>query len=222
MKRIICSIVASIPLLFSQSHPCIAQTAQIQQYQVTKGTSIPISIYLTAGQGITLNYDKAKQKVETIWIDNKRFVGIDSDGCIVGLNPSCKRNEATALHLRLIESTANNEADKVERSMITVITVDQKGERYYYIYRIYPERTYSNQESLALIEYIMPSAFNSKYSSKQVMDRIERAKNEGIIRNPQLVERVDKLVGLLKKGINVENSSQDAGISIEFIEGLLK
>lgn len=222
MKRLICSALVSIPLLFSQRHPCIAQTVQIQQYQVTKDNPAPISIYLTPGQGITLNYDKAKQKVETIWIDNKRFVGLDSDGCLVGLNANCKQNEATALHLKLIESAPSNEIEKVDRSMMTVITVDETGNRHHYIYRIYPERMGGEHESLALIEYVMPSALNSKYSSRQLIDRIEKAKARGFIRSPQLVERVDKLVDLLRRGGNVEQAAGQAGISIEFIEGLLK
>ncbi len=218
MKKILQQLLG-IPLILLATNPAIAQFAEIKQIPVGTETLEPLAIYLPPGQGITLNYGKVEQTVETLWLDNKRFVGVDSDGCLSGLNGSCPKNEATMLHLRLIEALPVNAIENSNNSLLTVVTVDRKGARRFYIYKIQPEYGYFSGNNIKLIEYIMPSNTTS-YDAKKIIANIKIAIDRGLIRDLKLIERTNKFVQLLQDGMDVEQAGREAQLSPRFIEGI--
>jgi hypothetical protein len=200
--------------------PVFAQLSEIKQIQIPAETSDPLTIYLPAGQGVTLAFDKTEETIETIWLDNKRFVGIDSNGCLNGLNGSCAKNEATALHLNLIETRTLNPISKIDRSVLTVVTVNKQGRRHYFIYNIYPTYSSYSNDNTKLIEYVMASA-TTKYDVDKLVRNIKKAIDTGLIRDPEFVNRSRKLIALLNENKPVEEAAQKAGLSPRFIQSML-
>jgi len=219
MKKFLLQLLG-IPLVLVIANPSFAQFAAIKQIQTTTETRDPLTIYLTPGQGVTINYGKVEQTVETVWLDNKSFVGIDSDGCLSGINESCSKNEATALHLQLIAARPINMIENNNKSLLTVVTVDKQGVRHFFLYNIKPDYNLLAKDNTRLIEYMMASSNIARYDPNKLISNIKIAINRGLIRDAKLIDRVNKLTKLLQGGMAIEQAAKEAELSPRFIEGI--
>jgi hypothetical protein len=227
-------VLLSISLLLSTVLPASAQITEVKQIQVGKITSDPLELYLTPGQGITIDYRQLGQTIETMWLDNKRYVGVSTDGDLLHPSQSGKDSTsstsnssatvpapASALHLNLIDSQASTAIEKYDRSLITVITVDSQKNRHYYLYRIYPSYIDYNSNNISLIEYTMPTAIIPAQENKKLAKTIKLMISQGLIRDLELIGRTDKLLSLIESGISIEQAAKQAGLSPKFINGIL-
>jgi hypothetical protein len=221
MKNIFGLGIIGLAFALSISSPVSAQEAEIKQIAVGSQTPAPLSINLPPGQGITISFGRIDQNVETVWLDNKRFVGLDTDGCLVGLNPGCKENKASSLHLRLIESKPSSSIEGSNNSLLTVVTIDKRGTRHFYLYNIQPEYNFYGRDNTKLIEYIMPSTELIGHDPTKLISNIRNAINQGLIKDFQLISRTNKLIKLLRDGMTVSDAAREAELSPRFIDGLM-
>jgi hypothetical protein len=219
MKKILGLITLTLAL--SMSNPASAQEAEIKQIPVGIQTPAPLNINLPPGQGLTIWFGRIDQTVETVWLDNKRFVGLDTDGCLVGLNAGCKENKASSLHLRLIDSKPSSSIEGSNNSLLTVVTIDKQSVRHFYLYNIQPEYNFYGRDNTKLIEYIMPSTKLVEHDPNKLISNIRNAISQGLIKDFQLIGRTNKLIKLLKEGINVNDAAREAELSPRFIDGLM-
>lgn len=216
MKKILLKLLG-LPLILLAISPVSAQTNEIKQIQLEEDTPKPLTIYLPPGQGITLDYRRVGQTIETVWLDNKRYVGISTDGNLLGAGS----DPASALHLNLIESSANNPIEKANRSLVTVITIDREKHRRYFLYSVFPNPTSSDGDSTKLIEYIMPAQTTTKYDVTKLARNIKLMIEQGLIRDLKLIERTNKLISLVGQGTSIEQAAREAQLSMRFVNGVL-
>lgn len=216
MKKILLNFLGLTAILLAIS-PVSAQTNEIKQIQLEDDTPKPLTIYLPPGQGITVDYRRVGQTIETVWIDNKRYVGISTDGNLLGSGSE----PGSALHMNLIESSANSSIEKSNRSLITVITVDREKQRRYFLYSVFPNPTSSDGDSTKLIEYIMPTQTTTKYDVTKLARNIKLMIDQGLIRDLNLIERTNKLIGLVSQGTSIEQAAKEAQVSMRFVNGVL-
>jgi hypothetical protein len=216
MHKILLKLIG-LPLVLLAILPVSAQTNEIKQIQREEDTPKPLTVYLAPGQGITIDYRRVAETIETMWLDNKRYVGVSTDGNLVGSGT----DQASALHLNLIETPASNSIEKSNQSMITVITVDQHKHRRYYLYNIFPNYTTSEGDSTKLIEYIMPVQSATRYDTPKLARNIKMMIDQGLIRDVKLIERTNKLLSLLNEGMAIETAAIEAQLSMRFVNGVL-
>lgn len=199
-----------------------SQLTQIKQVPTSNQTQLPMTVYLYRGQGVTISFAKANQTVETVWLDNSRFVGLDSDGCLQGLQPNCAKNQASALHLKLIDSMPGAKVNQINKSLMTVITVDAQGQRHNYLYRLQASLSGADSDGIALVEYVLPTknSLLTTISTKTITQGMQFAIQEGQIKDPQLKSRTLTLLNLLNSGIPVEIAAKKAGVSMNYIRSL--
>jgi hypothetical protein len=208
-----------LPILGSTT-PAFCQSIQVKQVRVSESTQLPLSIYLYPSQGVTLSYSRANQTVETVWLNNRRFIGLDSDGCLQGIQPSCTKNEATTLHLTLIDSVKGRKVDRPNRSLMTVVTVDPQGKRYHYLYHLQPSLSAAEGDGTALIEYVTGNSIPSAISATQIARGMEMARLSGRLRDAQLVNRTTQLLELLNRGVPLASAAKQAGVSMDYLRAL--
>jgi hypothetical protein len=211
-------------LLFSPIMVVSAEPIQIKKFLVVEGTPNPLEFYLYPGQGVTLDYGKAGQTVETIFLDNRRFVALDTDGCLNGLNGgSCAKNEATMLHLRLIDSLpGSGVVDRINKSLLTVVTTDSSDVRRTYLYRIRPSLNTSDGDGTELIEYVnQRTASTDRYTAENILAQLKKGTVEGWLVDPSLIGRVRSFADYLRQGLPVEVAADKAKISMKFVNGLV-
>ena len=216
MKKILLKLLG-LPLILVAITPLSVQAYEVRQIQLEEYTPRPVTLLLPPGQGITIDYRQVGQTIETIWVDNKRYIGVSTDGNILG-NGS---DPASALHLNLIESSASSSIEKTDRSLITVITVDQQKRRRYFLYSVFPNTTVSNDDSTKLIEYIMPTQITIGYDATRLVRNIRIMTDKGLIRDPSLIGRINQLISLINQGKNIEEAAKEAQVSMRFINSIL-
>jgi hypothetical protein len=212
-----------LPFLLATAAPARSQLTEIRQFSATDFTQLPTTVYLYRGQGLTISYAKANQTVETVWLDNPRFVGLDSDGCLQGLQPNCAKNEASTLHLKLIDSMPGAKVNQINKSLMTVVTVDAQGQRHNYLYRLQASLKGADGDGTALIEYVLPmSAKPTTISATTIQAGMQLAYREGRLKDPQLMSRTLTLLNLLNSGVPLETAAKEAGVSMTYVRSLAK
>lgn len=220
MKKILLQLLW-VPLVLLATVPVSAQTNEIKQIQLEDDTAKPLTVYLAPGQGVTIDYRRIGQTIETLWLDNKRYVGISTDGSLLGSKDGAATDPASALHLNLIESQSNNSIEKSNRSLITVITVDSKKHRRYFLYNVFPNYNTSDGDSTKLIEYIMPVYSTTRFDVNKLARNIKLMISQGLIRDLKLIERTNKLIAFLNEGMSIDQAAQEAQLSMKFVNGVL-
>jgi hypothetical protein len=221
MKKLLQSLFC-LPLLLIAA-PAWSQLTEIKQVSTTTATQLPMTVYLYRGQGLTISFARANQTVETVWLDNPRFVGLDSDGCLQGLQPTCTKNEASALHLKLIDSVPVAKVNQINKSLMTVVTLDAQGQRHNYLYRLQASLQGADSDGTALIEYVPSiSATPTPISAPAITQGMQLAQREGRLKDPQLMSRTITLLNLLNSGVPLENAAKEAGVSMTYIRSLVQ
>jgi hypothetical protein len=220
MKKLLSQLLW-VPLALLAISPVSAQTNEIKQIQLEEDTPKPLTVYLAPGQGITIDYRRIGQTIETMWIDNKRYVGVSTDGNLLGSAGGSAADPASALHLNLIESPSNNSIEKSNRSLVTVVTVDPQKHRRYFLYSVYPNYTTSDGDSTKLIEYVMPVQSATKFDATRLAKNIKLMIGQGLIRDLKLIERTNKLISYLNEGMSLEQAAKEAQLSMRFVNGVL-
>ena len=220
-KSLLIPLVLLIVLPISTIHPVLAQMNEVKQLEIEENTSEPIDVYLSPGQGVTIDYRRTGQTIETVWLDNKRYVGISTDGSLLGLNEGASSVPGSALHLNLIENQANNSIERSDHSLLTVVTIDPKKQRRYFLYNVFPNYHLHQGESTKLIEYIMPIQTPNKFNTAKLIKNIDIMTRKGLITNLELIKRINKLIDLLNDGLDLSQAAREAKVSMKFINSVL-
>jgi hypothetical protein len=191
-------------------------------------------IWLHPNTGVSVSYIGIEQTIETVWLDNKSRILLSTDGCLSGLNARCTRNSANVVHLSRAGSALFK--GRGENSMLTVITADSGGKRYTYRYAVKVTNRPANEQTVTLIEYILPRDLASQPArqnartvilppailGKRLRVAAQRAKNEGRLFDPALIRRTDTFIELVESGVNPQSAAQQAGLSAEYVNALYK
>jgi hypothetical protein len=204
--------LSAATLLFS-SAVTIAQ--EIGRTTLQAGGDKAIRVELYAGTGVTLNFIQVGV-VETIFLDNPNLVAIDSDGCLVGIQSTCPKNQASLLHLKLLSGSSIAGIPKSARSALTVVVLSAKGERQLFLFDL-RKGTKSAADRIALIDIV--STNGSTDLASRVAAGVKVAKKRGLLTD-DLSNRCDLLVGYLRKGHNLPTAARLAGVSELFVSKL--
>lgn len=104
----------------------------------------PMRVELHKGLGTSISFDAVNETIETMFLDNKSFVSLHTNGCIadIGIRNSCPPNSApTLVHLSIIDdinltgvTNTNREAGNI--SMLTLVTSDSRKQKHNYVVNI--------------------------------------------------------------------------------------
>jgi hypothetical protein len=203
----------SIATLLFSSHVAMAQ--EISRTTLQAGGDKATRVDLYAGTGVTLNFMQVGV-VETIFLDNPNLVAIDSDGCLVGIQPSCPKNQASLLHLKLLSGSSTVGIPRSTRSALTVVVLNSKGKRQLFLFDL-KKGTRSRADRIALIDIVAASGGTDLASRVSAGARV--AKQRGLLTD-DLSTRCDLLVGYLGKGHDLPTAARLAGVSELFISKL--
>jgi hypothetical protein len=102
-----------------------------------------VKLELHPGLGTNISFDDVSQTIETIFLDNKSFISLTTNGCISeAADKVCPPNSAPSLiHLSPIDSLNLPGVVKVNKSaggksLLTVITRDTRKKRHTYVFNI--------------------------------------------------------------------------------------
>jgi hypothetical protein len=204
------SLLIAILLLLGIVSPVRAQSIDVEQIPVSEEGRSSKIVYLQPGFGVTIKFDKADEIIKKAWLDNSSFVGLDTDTDI-------NENLATAIHLREIDAKPVNNLEKIRAAQLTVITTDRNNKSQVYLFDI---RFLGSQPSnkVSLIEYVRSAT--DKLDSERIIKNISLAKEQGIIASRDLIDSTQKLVNLLKSGMNPEEAAKKANISPRFLRAM--
>lgn len=207
------AIGLSVATLIFGSSVSFAQ--EIGRTTLQAGGDKATRVELYAGTGVTLNFIQVGI-VETIFLDNPNLVAIDSDGCLVGIQPSCQKNQASLLHLKLLSGSSIAGIPKSARSTLTVVILSAKGERQLFLFDL-KKGTKSAADRIALIDIV--STNGSTDLASRVAAGVKVAKKRGFLTD-DLSNRCDLLVSYLRKGHNLPTAARLAGVSELFVSKL--
>jgi hypothetical protein len=102
-----------------------------------------VKLELHPGLGTNISFDDVSETVETIFLDNKSFISLTTNGCISETaDKVCPPNSAPSLiHLSTIDSLNLPGVIKVNKSaggksLLTVITRDTRKKRHTYVFNL--------------------------------------------------------------------------------------
>ena len=118
----------------------------------------PLRIELHSGLGTNISFDAVQETIETIFLDNKSFISLHTNGCVADLNGrACPANSApTLVHLSIIDDISlsgvaltNRKARNV--SMLTVVTSDRRKQKRNYVFNIRAVNLPETRPHIALV-----------------------------------------------------------------------
>jgi hypothetical protein len=158
-----------------------------------------LDVDLYPGVGTTLNFGNVGEKVESIVLNNKSFVGLTTNTCMG--QDKCEASP-TIINIALIDKLdidgVRNVNRKAKQAVLTVSTNDSKGKTKIYIFNLRLAK--KNAPAIALIDFVpAPVSPQTNYLTtlKQVADRRQ-----------ERVELIANLVAGLKLG-NEKNIFKD-------------
>ncbi|NJR32897.1 MAG: hypothetical protein HC778_08990 [Chamaesiphon sp. CSU_1_12] len=161
--------------------------------------------------GVTVTFDKAREIVKKVWLDNSSIIGLDSDTDI-------DENKATAIHVREIDAKPINKVEKTRRpTTLTVITEDRNKNRQVYLFNIVVDGNRQYDGNTALVEYTSADRLNAD----RIIKNINLARAQKLI-SPEIEMASQQLIDLLNSGMDVEEAAQKVKLSPRFLRAMNK
>ena len=169
--------IATASFIVCQSTPAFClDPSGTAIYTANQRSAIVINLH--PGLGTNINFDPANQTVETIFLDNKSFISVSTNGCLgePGDNKACPPNSApTLIHLSLIDDIAMPGVTVVNKkargkSMLSVVVTDLRKQRRTYIFNLTVVDKNSTKPHIASIEFIPPRTLQSTPNVQAVIN----------------------------------------------------
>jgi hypothetical protein len=219
------SILKSIPVL---SMP----TSNVIKYV---STDLPLKLDLHHGLGTNISFSDVNQTIETIFLDNKSFVSLNLNGCLSEDNSRpCPANSApTLIHLSTIDplvlpGVSNVNRSAGQNSLLTVVTTDQKKQRFTYVFNLTVAELDERIPHLALVRiYPKPEDFfqATQLTTPQAVNRLKIGFNIAMMRgdynaNSIIPLRIKRFIEGLNLGDKLE-SAPAYGLSLSLVSNLI-
>lgn len=140
--------LSTIALLGTVSRPVFAQQPMIQRVNTPLDRVMNINIH--PGIGTSLNFEQLGETIETMFLENKSFVGLTTNGS--------STVKASLVHLSLIDRLnipgVVNVNQQTNQSGLTIITRDKSGQRNTYVFNL--RRAKNSDVAVALVDFTLP------------------------------------------------------------------
>lgn len=140
MKKIIFFCLLLNLFYFTQSK-VLAIPARVVYSKDAQGLTKGISLKVTDGYGLTINFIETGESVKQAWLADPSHIGFSSNGNLCQLNQNnCKSSGATILFLRKIKpiNFPHLTSSKNGSTQLTIITQGNDGKQKEYQFRLVP------------------------------------------------------------------------------------
>jgi hypothetical protein len=140
--KICLTIITSIGLFYITSDLALSSpSSDVVKYIYSDRNAVKLELH--PGLGTNISFDDVSETIETIFLDNKSFISLTTNGCLsAAADKVCPPNSAPSLiHLSPIDSLNLPGVVKVNKSargksLLTVITRDARKKRHTYVFNL--------------------------------------------------------------------------------------
>jgi hypothetical protein len=199
----------------------------------------PLRIELHKGLGTNISFDMVGETIETMFLDNKSFVSLHTNGCIAdlsGRNPCPTNSSSTLVHLSVIDNinlagviNTNREAGNI--SMLTLVTTDSRKRKRNYVVNIKIVKSPSTTPHVALVRVLPKPIFtyipsNIAITNSEKIEYLKTGFRLAILRgdykfNFPKYTNIQRFITALTTGVKLQ-SAPDYDISLDTISTLVK
>lgn len=226
MKRLL-PVAWGFASFFWLSYPAFAQATRSIPASYARGEHQIVPIALYRGSGVTLNFRPTGETIRRVWLDDPSQLTVDFDdsNCLVA-GSAQGECAASVIHLRRIHPLNFPHLPSTAATTLTVLT-DQDEYKFqltfpnsgipsYYTLEIQPDR--SNLTSPAIA-----TAVQGQSGARLIEQGLTVAQSRGAIApGDALWNRLQSLIALLRRGVQVDSAARQVGVSPALIARLME
>jgi hypothetical protein len=202
--------------------PVLAQFTQVMQFPLSEDTQV-IAVPLYPGTGVTISFVRTDRRVETMFLDNREYVALDTDGCINGIQSNCPQNEASIVNVRLLERARQFRNPYSELAKLTIVTIDGDRRRHLQVFELSGTNR-RNDRRMGIIEFVprdrlVPAADSTERIFRQ---GIQRALARGRLNDPKLTSKLLGIADLLGRGDTFDAAVHTVGVNRQVAQTILQ
>jgi hypothetical protein len=202
--------------------------------RVDSPLSYVMNINIHPGVGTNINFESLGETIETMFLDNKSFIGLTTNGC---MTDRCPNSNASLVHLSLIDKLDIPGVIRVNKqtaqSGLTIVTKDKFGRRKTYIFNLrYAKKS---DPAVALVDFI-PQLYNAPdfkridaniQQRKEVVVKLKSGLSIAIARGDfrsysgSQVDAINKMLNAIYDGRPLMESAHKYAIDTELVTKLI-